>query len=39
MRSSDMSGLAQFSNYKMANKRMLSDWFSAAFQTSRKCER
>jgi hypothetical protein len=21
------------------NKRMLSDWFSAALQTSRKCER
>jgi hypothetical protein len=39
MKSSDISGLAQFSNYKMANKRMLSDWFSAALQTSRKCGR
>lgn len=23
----------------MANKRMLSDWFSAALQTNRKCRR
>ena len=29
MRSSDISALAQFSNYKMVRKRMLSDWFSA----------
>jgi hypothetical protein len=34
MRNSDISGLAQFFNYKMANKRMLSDWFSAALQTN-----
>ncbi len=26
-------------NYQKHNKRMLSDWFSAALQTSRKCGR